>query len=58
MHDMQATPEWTPWTLLDGLGPLLRVIAGQNYDGVCDTLVHLERLKTKVILSPDSINSG
>ena len=43
-HDVQAEVEWTPWTLLDGLGPLLRIGTGQNDDEVCDTLVHLEQL--------------
>lgn len=36
--------EWTPWTLLDGLGPLLGVATDQSDDEVCDTLVHLEQL--------------
>ena len=40
-HDVQAEAQWTPWTLLDGLGPLLRIGTGQTDDEVCDTLVHL-----------------
>jgi hypothetical protein len=43
-HDVQAAPQWTPWTLLDGLGPVLAIGTGQTDDEVCDTLVHLERL--------------
>jgi hypothetical protein len=44
-HDVQAEAQWTPWTLLDGLGPLLRIGTGQTDDEVCDTLVHLEQLE-------------
>jgi hypothetical protein len=43
-HDAPAELPWTPWTLLDGLGPLLRIGLGQTDDEVCDTLVHLEQL--------------
>jgi hypothetical protein len=43
-HDRQADARWTPWTVLDGLGPVLRIVTDQSDDGVCDTLVHLERL--------------
>jgi hypothetical protein len=43
-HDVQAEAEWTPWTPLDALGPLLRIGTGQTDDEVCDTLVHLEQL--------------
>jgi hypothetical protein len=43
-HDVQAEAQRTPWTLLDGLGPLLRIGTGQTDDEMCDTLVHLEQL--------------
>jgi hypothetical protein len=43
-HDVQADAQWSPWTLLDGLGPLLRIGTGQPDDEVCDTLMHLEQL--------------
>jgi hypothetical protein len=43
-HDAPAELPWTPWTPLDGLGPLLRIGLGQTDDEVCDTLVHLEQL--------------
>jgi hypothetical protein len=43
-QEERAAAHWTPWTLLDGLGPVLRIGTGQTDHGVCDTLVHLERL--------------
>jgi hypothetical protein len=43
-RDERTAAQWTPWTLLDGLGPLLRIGTGQTDDEVCDTLTHLQEL--------------
>jgi hypothetical protein len=40
----QTDGQWTDWTPLDGLGPLLAIGTAQSYDERSDTLVHLQEL--------------
>jgi hypothetical protein len=43
-HDTPSELQWTPWTLLDGLGPLLAIGTGQSYDELAGSLEHLQDL--------------
>jgi hypothetical protein len=43
-HDVQAEVEWTDWTLLDGLGPLLAIGTRQTDGELVDSLYHLAEL--------------
>jgi hypothetical protein len=43
-HDVVAQTEWTDWTPLAGLAPLLTLGTGQTHDELAGSLAHLQEL--------------